>query len=145
MFFNKRSTSCFAPCGCKRVAQNKVCAMEKKEEPVNTGPKKGGRPRVAVHQKKRITINCRSAEYRVIRTKAEKAKLSVSQFCLKSAMGKPLPKIHTSERIDEIRQLAGMAHNLNQIAKSVNSGERLKFSALKDLEAISKILKQLQE
>jgi|UPI0003040AE6 hypothetical protein len=59
-------------------------------------------------------------------------------------MAKPLPKVYSPERVDELRKLAGMANNLNQIAHSVNAGERLKLSSLQDLEQIRELLSKLK-
>lgn len=131
------------PAVAKIEARNKVRAMEKNENPENSGRKKGGRPAKEVKKEKTISVHCSYGDYLTIKARAEEVGLKISQFLLRVGMDKPLPTIRTPEQIQELRELRGMATNLNQIAKSVNAGETLNEVALDDYQKISQYIKKL--
>ena len=106
---------------------------------------KGGRPKLEVKRKKRITINCTGTDYRVAKSKAEKAGLSLSEYGMRAMMGKALPRKPSPELVGQLRQLTGMANNLNQIAKAANKGERLNLDMLNMLEEISQLIKEIRK
>ncbi len=67
-----------------------------------------------------ITIRCTDDEYDRIHSKAERHKLSLSDFVLKSAMYK---KIIVAEGLDEVaKQQKAIGRNLNQIAMLAHEG-----------------------
>ncbi len=114
--------------------------MEKEEK-----QDKGGRPKSAVKRKKRITINCTGTDYRVAKSKADKAGLSLSEFGMRAIMGKPLPRRPSPELTDQLRKLTGMANNLNQIAKAANQGQRLNLDMLNTLESITNLINEIRK
>lgn len=69
---------------------------------------------------KTITIRCTDDEYERIHSKAERHKLSLSDFVLRSAMDK---KIIVADGLDEVaKQQKSIGRNLNQIAMLAHEG-----------------------
>lgn len=67
-----------------------------------------------------ITIRCTDDEYERIHNKAERHKLSLSDFVLRSAMDK---KIIVADGLDEVaKQQKAIGRNLNQIAMLTHEG-----------------------
>ena len=67
-----------------------------------------------------ITIRCTDDEYERIHNKAQRHKLSLSDFVLRSAMDK---KIFVADGLDEVaKQQKAIGRNLNQIAMLANEG-----------------------
>lgn len=67
-----------------------------------------------------ITIRCTDDEYERIHSKAERHKLSLSDFVLRSAMDK---KIVVADGLDEVaKQQKAIGRNLNQIAMLAHEG-----------------------
>ena len=67
-----------------------------------------------------ITIRCTDDEYERIHSKAERHKLSLSDFVLRSAMDK---KIIVADELDEVaKQQKAIGRNLNQIAMLAHEG-----------------------
>ena len=67
-----------------------------------------------------ITIRCTDDEYERIHSKAERHKLSLSDFVLRSAMDK---KIVVADGLDEVaKQQKAIGRNLNQIAMMAHVG-----------------------
>ena len=85
--------------------------------------KKGGRPKKALGQKKtyRINIKLITEEYYSLLAKVKNSGVNLSEFvrdCLKKGYVKERLSV---EQVGYIRQLSGMANNLNQLAKKANS------------------------
>ena len=77
-----------------------------------------------------ITIRCTDDEYERIHRKAERHRLSLSDFVLRSAMDK---KIIVADGLDEVaKQQKAIGRNLNQIAMLAHEG-RLHSVRLDDL------------
>ena len=69
---------------------------------------------------KTITIRCTDDEYERIHNKAQRYKLSLSDFVLRSALDK---KIVVVDRLDEVaKQQKAIGRNLNQIAMLAHEG-----------------------
>ena len=67
-----------------------------------------------------ITIRCTDDEYERIHSKAERHKVSLSDFILRSAMDK---KIIVADGLDEVaKQQKAIGRNLNQIAMLAHEG-----------------------
>lgn len=67
-----------------------------------------------------ITIRCTDDEYERIHSKAQRHKLSLSDFVLRSAMDK---KIIVADGLDEVaKQQKAIGRNLNQIAMLAHEG-----------------------
>ena len=86
-----------------------------------------------------ITIRCTDDEYERIYNKAERHKLSLSDFVLRAAMNK---KIIVAEGLDEVaRQQKAIGRNLNQIAMLAHEG-RLHSVRLDELIEQHKVVTQ---
>ena len=84
---------------------------------MNTENKKPrGRPKLASYQKRtrcfRIMFN--ESDYIYIQSKAEQAGLSVNEFCHQAAMGCEVSQRISPEMASAIRDLSGIANNVNQ-------------------------------
>ena len=67
-----------------------------------------------------ITIRCIDDEYNRIRSKAQRYKLSLSDFVIRSALDK---KIIVADGLDEVaKQQKAIGRNLNQIAMLAHEG-----------------------
>ena len=67
-----------------------------------------------------ITIRCTDDEYKQIHNKAQRHKLSLSNFVLRSALDK---KIVVADGLDEVaKQQKAIGRNLNQIAMLAHEG-----------------------
>ena len=67
-----------------------------------------------------LTIRCTDDEYERIHNKAERHRLSLSSFVIKSALDK---KIVVADGLDEVaRQQKAIGRNLNQIAMLAHEG-----------------------
>ena len=83
----------------------------------------GGRPPKAPAEKKgyKITIKMDTEEYYTLKAKARDAGINRSEFirhCIRSSVVK---QHLTSEQMGYIRQLSGMANNVNQVAHRANA------------------------
>lgn len=89
--------------------------MEEKE---SVKKKKAGRPAKMVRKEIRACVRYTKIEYFIIKEKAGKANLKVSEYIRQlSIHGKVNGRLSPEEQI-WIRQLIGMANNLNQLAKA---------------------------
>ncbi|MFA9371479.1 MAG: plasmid mobilization relaxosome protein MobC [Labilibaculum antarcticum] len=84
---------------------------------------KGGRPRKTAAQKKRYKVDVKMAteEYYVLKSKAQKANLTISEYMRQCIAGSSVRERITPEVQIYIRKLCGMANNLNQIARKANA------------------------
>ena len=87
------------------------------EPPLKNRTKEGDTMR---KRNRTITIRCTDDEYERIHNKAQRHKLSLSDFVLRSAMDK---KIIVAEGLDEVaKQQKAIGRNLNQIAMLAHEG-----------------------
>ncbi|MDR2948334.1 MAG: MobC family plasmid mobilization relaxosome protein [Prevotella sp.] len=89
----------------------------------NRNIKKGGRPPKAFGQKKsyRVNIKLITEEYYSLIAKVKKSGMTISGF-VRDCLRKGYVKERLSEeQVSYIRQLSGMANNLNQIARKANT------------------------
>jgi hypothetical protein len=96
----------------------------KKSVPVR--PKhKGGRPKGKVRRDQVLRIRINAAELFLIRSKAREAGMRASTWIRQAAKSAKISPRWTPEQMQVLRVLAGMANNLNQLAKQANSGKLL--------------------
>lgn len=112
----------------------------------NRGKNKGGRPPKTIKRNRIIALKCTLLEERIIRGKAKKAMLSVSEYLREMAIngaimmrGRPLPK----EILAFTGTLNHLAANLNQIAKLRNGFELLTLEERINLKNQSQEVKAL--
>ena len=89
-------------------------------ETVRMKKKKGGRPTKKLKRELRITARFSKLEHYILQQKAGKAGINVSEFLRQAAITVKVTARLTEEERHIIRQLIGMANNLNQMAKVAN-------------------------
>ncbi len=77
---------------------------------------RGGRPKQAINKDKIIGVRFTGEEYEVVKGKAKEAGMKLSKLLRLSALNISLKSRVTAEEKEAIRQLTGMAVNLNQLA-----------------------------
>ena len=84
--------------------------------------KRGGRPAKKLGEKRRYTVSVKldTREYLSLKTKANTAGISRSEYIRQSISGSVIRPRLTPELNGHIRKLAGMGNNLNQIARRAN-------------------------
>ena len=84
---------------------------------------KGGRPQLTRVEKRSevFTIKCTPIEKHTIKGKAKMSGVKPAEFIRECAVNGSIKSRLTSEEVKHIRVLAGMANNLNQLAKSANT------------------------
>lgn len=106
------------------------------EPPLKNRTKEGDTMR---KRNRTITIRCTDDEYERIHSKAQRHKLSLSDFVLRSALDK---KIVVADGLDEVaRQQKSIGRNLNQIAMLAHEG-RLHSVRLDELVEQHKVVTQ---
>lgn len=109
---------------------------------------KGGRPKLADYQKrtKLVRIMFCENDFIYIQSKASKARLSVSEYCHQAAMDNHIRETISPELAMLIRNLSGIANNVNQIAHQmhIDGFEAVKEQCLHIIAAISSIINQVK-
>jgi len=83
-------------------------------------------------------VRCTLEEFNAIAAKADKAGLSAAGFMRAAALGDAGPRAQRRPPADHkaLRQILGelgrVGNNLNQIARALNAGERVRLPELKD-------------
>ena len=91
-----------------------------------------------------ITIRCTEDERDKIKARAESHSLSLSDFVLRSALGKKIVVINGLDEV--IRQMKAIGNNINQLARAVNEGRisAVNFDAVhRDLYALYGLIGKL--
>lgn len=116
-------------------------AMENKDK---SGAKtlRKGRPKKE-KDKLSTSINLKMTEddYKTVREKAEKLGMKPTQYARKMTLKGGIKSRFTLEELDLMRKLAGMANNLNQIAKQTNKSGF--FVSAMEVIKISEQIKEL--
>jgi hypothetical protein len=79
--------------------------------------KKAGRPAKAIKKETRTTVRFSKTEFFIITEKADKAGINLSDYIRQAAIQREIKPRLTDEDRHFVRQLIGMANNLNQLAK----------------------------
>jgi hypothetical protein len=106
----------------------------------------GGRPKKAVKRETITGVRFTTTEYFIVKNKATKSGLRITQFIRQMAIeGQVFARLTPEER-NFIRQLVGMANNLNQLAKAANGEGTLTamFYFEKYVKEIDELLNQLK-
>lgn len=106
----------------------------------------GGRPRLAVDQVRARTIGVRvnAAELAILKSRAAAGGVTPGDLLRSAALALPMPPAPVPEaNRAEYAHLAGLANNLNQITRAVNSGLPVMIDSTL-LEAISVEVSQLR-
>jgi len=109
----------------------------------------GGRPAKAPAEKKgyKITIKLDTEEYYTLKAKAREAGINRSEFirhCIRSSVVK---QHLTSEQMGYIRQLSGMANNINQVAHRANAAgySDVHTQCLSMNERLDNVIKKIED
>ena len=86
-------------------------------ETVSTKKKKAGRPAKLIKKEIRACIRFSKSEYFIIKEKAAKAGANASEYIRQVCINGHVKNRLREEERQFVRQLIGMANNLNQIAK----------------------------
>lgn len=86
----------------------------------------GGRPKKAIKREAATGVRFTKSEYFLVKHKASKAGLRITQYIREMAIeGQVMARLTPEER-SQIKQLVGMANNLNQLAKTAHQEGVLK-------------------
>lgn len=115
--------------------------MENKER----NRKKRGRPaKEKAKLSTSINLKLTEADFNKIREKAEKLGMKATQYVREMVLKGSVKSRFTIEELDLIRKLAGIANNLNQIAKKANQAGYIK-EAIEIMEIMLQIKKILND
>ena len=90
-------------------------------EAVQKKKRKGGRPAKKIKMEIRACVRFSKYEYFVIKEKASKTGLSASAYLREIAINGQVKNRLSDEEHKYVRQLIGMANNINQIAKACHA------------------------
>ncbi len=116
---------------------------------METKTKKGGRPPLAESQKKTYVVKLcfDKGQHNLIGYKAKKAGMTKAEYCREASLGNKITPVLTSEQLEALRKLSGMANNLNQLAYQANIGHLsdLYSTATQSLTEILLLLHRLKK
>ena len=115
-------------------------------ETVKENQKKPGRPVKAVRKEIRTTIRFTRSEYFIVKEKAVKAGIKPSVYLRQLGVKGGVISRLTAEEREFVRQLIGMANNLNQLAKACHQEGALRAMLYFEnyRKQIDEILKKLK-
>ena len=107
---------------------------------------KGGRPALpkARRRSKSVTVKFSKIDYETLRVRCRKANRRLSEYIRESALQSEVVMPHTAESASLYRDLAGMANNLNQLAR-LSHQTSLYHTSRKVDEALDKVLAIISE
>lgn len=97
-----------------------------------------------ITRNKRETIRFTQTEVDEIKTQASIAGLALAEYIRKAALGQVIKPRLTSDEILFMRQLVGMANNLNQLARSANAKEEITLEAKALLFHLNWVIEKLK-
>ena len=112
----------------------------------NSQRHKGGRPALpkARRRAKSVTVKFSKIDYETLRVRCRKANRRLSEYIRVSALQSEVVMPHTAENASLYRDLAGMANNLNQLAR-LSHQTSLYHTSRKVDEALDKVLAIISE
>ena len=112
----------------------------------NSQRHKGGRPALpkARRRSKSVTVKFSKIDYETLRVRCRKANRRLSEYIRESALQSEVVMPHTTESASLYRDLAGMANNLNQLAR-LSHQNSLYHTSRKVDEALDKVLAIISE
>ena len=112
----------------------------------NSQRHKGGRPALpkARRRAKSVTVKFSKIDYETLRVRCRKANRRLSEYIRESALQSEVVTPHTAENASLYRDLAGMANNLNQLAR-LSHQTSLYHTSRKVDEALDKVLAIISE
>ena len=112
----------------------------------NSQRHKGGRPALpkARRRSKSVTVKFSKIDYETLRVRCRKANRRLAEYIRESALQSEVVMPHTTESAGLYRDLAGMANNLNQLAR-LSHQTSLYHTSRKVDEALDKVLAIISE
>ena len=112
----------------------------------NSQRHKGGRPPLpkARRRSKSVTVKFSKIDYETLRVRCRKANRRLAEYIRESALQSEVVMPHTTESASLYRDLAGMANNLNQLAR-LSHQTSLYHTSRKVDEALDKVLAIISE
>ena len=86
-----------------------------------------------------ITVRCTEDERDKIRGRAEQHGLPLSDYVLRSALGKKIVVINGLDEV--VRQMKAIGNNINQLARKFNAG----FGTKEDAKTVEYLMRQVYE
>ncbi len=110
---------------------------------------KNGRPTKSSSEKKSylVTVKMSTGEYFSLKAKARSAGISRSEFLRRLIQSSIVKEALNKEHMNFIRQLCGMANNVNQLAHIANQSgySDVFFSSIQLREKIELVIKDIQD
>ena len=108
--------------------------------------KLGGRPKLANYQKRTKCFRVMFTENDYIQSKAQEAGLSVNEFCHQAAMDCLVCQRISPEMASAIRDLSGIANNVNQISHQMHTYglDAVKQQCFSIISEVSRIINQIK-
>ena len=119
------------------------------EQPTPTPParRRGRRPKTAPHQVHTVSVRLTEAEHARLATEARQYRKSMGEVLRSVWAGTPEasrpPRPRTVEEVAQLRQLIGMAGNLNQLTKQLHAGQSVQEGARQVLGRLYRLLDEL--
>ena len=112
----------------------------------NSQRHKGGRPALpkACRRSKSVTVRFSKIDYETLRVRYRKANRRLAEYIRESALQSAVVMPHTMENASIYRELAGMANNLNQLAR-LSHQTSLYHTSRKVDEALERVLAIINE
>lgn len=91
-----------------------------------------------------INLKLTEADFNIIREKAEKLGMKATQYVREMVLKGSVKSRFTLEELDLMRKLAGIANNLNQIAKKANQSGYI-MEAIEIMKIMTQIKRMLND
>ena len=116
--------------------------------PPDQPPRRRGRqPKTTPHQVHTVSVRLTEAEHRELTAEAQDYRKSMGEVLRAVWAGTPdaacPPRPRTVEEVAQLRQLVGMAGNLNQLTKQLHAGHNVSEAARQVLVQLYRLLEDL--
>ncbi len=112
-----------------------------------TSRRRGRRPKTTPHQEYPVTVRLTEAEHAELAREAKDYRKSMGEVLRAVWAGTPdaarPPRPRTVEEMAQLRQLIGMAGNLNQLTKQLHAGHHVSEAARQVLVQLYRLLDDL--
>lgn len=112
-----------------------------------TPRRRGRQPKTTPHQDYLVTVRLTEAEHAELATEAATYRKSMGEVLRAVWAGTPdaarPPRPRTVEEMAQLRQLIGMASNLNQLTKQLHAGHNVSEAARQALVRLYRLLDEL--
>lgn len=102
------------------------------------------RPKQHIVKEKTITVHCSNIEYLLIKNASGNAKLSMSNFLRRAGLDIKIESKLTDEEVVIFKNMIGMANNINQIARRLNTGGNLQIEMIESLKGLTQLINKMQ-